>query len=767
MPTKQRKQTAAHRWMNSNVVVAACLVALCAVIVGKGVPSTGAAAIQSKTVKPALPGAVNMQYGAFMALLGNNATLKADGFGWAQYGIYWKDAEPARGSYNWGDVDNIVNSARAAGLNVLIRVSRSPAWARDPNCSASSPFIDTCPPRDPADFGRFTGALAAHVRSLTPYSVAYELWNEPNTDNEWGGMCPQPDRYAAMVRAAYPYIKGADSSALVLAGSITTVGQRLRPNACAVDDLAFIEGMYQAGARPYFDILADHPYGFGSAPESDPSNKLVFRRAERHRDLMVQYGDSAKKIWATEMGWPVDPRTEGSSCARPDWYFIYTPQQQADYLVRAFNWARSYWPWMTGLFIFNYDFNEAPWYGQCDAFRFWSVKNRPAEGTLQNFFRNPPPIYTPAPATATPTLDQPPSINAVRYSSLQFAKTGGDLVVEVDAADNDSSPVDVVQANVTFPDGTYQLYNLALVSGSAQAGTWRTAIPIAPNTSGATQLYSVSLFVVETYPTRRTVNATTQQIAALPSRFSDVPPDFWAYTYIDSLAESGVIGGYSDMTFRPGKSTTRAQLTKITMLGFNYPLVTGGDQMFADVPPDSPFYSYIQTAAGRNIIGGYACGRPDEPCDTERRPYFRPSNNITRGQITKIVVLTAGWGGEAPANPTFADVPAGSPFYQFVESAAARQIIGGYSCGGPAESCDTGNRPFFRPNATTTRAQITKMVYLAIRQPTPTATPLPTNTPQPPTATYTPRATSTSTSTPTRTATATHTATPGTAPSKP
>lgn len=765
MSNKDRNATTGNSRLKSKIVVATLLVALCAIVSGQGTPPSGAAALPPP-VKPTLPNLVNMQYGAFMALLDNNAALKADGFGWAQYGIYWKDAEPSRGSYNWGDVDNIVNSTRNNGLNVLIRVSRSPAWARDPNCSTSSPFIDTCPPRDPADFGRFTGALAAHVRSLTPYSVAYEIWNEPNTDNEWGGMCPQPDRYTAMVQSAYPYIKGADSSALVLAGSVTTVGQRLRPNACAVDDLAFIEGMYQAGAKPYFDILADHPYGFGSAPESDPSNKLVFRRAERHRDLMVQYGDSSKKIWATEMGWPVEPSAEGSPCARPDWYFIYTPQQQADYMVRAFNWARSYWPWMTGMFIFNYDFNEAPWYGQCDAFRFWSVKNRVAESTLRNFFRNPPATYTPVPTTATPAPDLPPSINAVRYSSMQFAKSGGDLVMEVDAADNDSTPIDVVQASVTFPDGTYQLYNLALVLGTTQAGTWRATIPLAPNNSGVTQLYSISPFVVESYPTRRTINAATQQIGVLPSRFIDVPPDFWAYTYIESLAESGVIGGYSDMTFRPGNPTTRAQLTKITMLGFNYPLVTGGAQMFADVAPNSPFYSYIQTAASRNIIGGYACGRPDEPCDTEHRPYFRPGNNITRGQITKIVVLTAGWSVEAPANPAYADVTAGSTFYGFVEAASARQIVGGYPCGGPAEPCDTGNRPYFRPNATTTRAQITKMVYLAIRQPTPTATPLPTNTPLPPTRTYTPTATTTPTSTATTTATPTTTITPGAGPSK-
>lgn len=756
MATRPKKRLPARWWLKYGIGAAACVVLLALFVSDSGSRPTMAAA-----VAPAAPQAVNMQYGAFMAGKDNYQEVSAMGFQWVQQGIYWKDAEPQRGGpYNWGDLDNIVNNARDNRLNVLIRVSRSPAWARDPNCDPTTQNIDTCPPRDPADFGRFMYQVAAEARRLTPYSVAFEIWNEPNTSEEWGDMCPQPDKYAAMLRAAYPQIKAADPTALVLGGSVTTVGERLRPGDCHVDDLTYLEAMYQAGAKGYFDILADHPYGFGSPPESDPSNKLVFRRAERHRDIMVQYGDAAKKIWATEMGWPVNPATEGSNCVQPDWYFIYTPQQQADYLVRAFNYARSYWPWMTGMFIFNYDFNSA--YGGCQPFRFWAIRGRPAQSVLTNFVSNPPPTYTPVPATPTPVQDQPPTITAVRYSATAFTRLGGNLTFEVDVTDNDSSPVDVVQANITFPDGTYQLFNLTLVGGTAQSGTWTTSLTVAANNTGANQSYTVSPFAVEAYPTRRTVNAVPQQINVIPARFVDVPPDFWAYTYIDALAENGVISGYGDMTFRPGNSTTRGQLTKITILGFNYAPSSDGPQMFADVAPDSPFYSYIQTAARQSIIGGYPCGRPDEPCDDRSRPYFRPANSITRGQITKIVVLAARWTEAAPASPTFADVASGSPFYPFVEAAAARRIIGGYACGGPNEACDLQNRAYFRPGNTTTRAQITKMVYLALQQITPTATPSPTSTPVPPTATYTATSTSTSTSTSTaiRTATTTATATP-------
>ncbi|MDQ5822762.1 MAG: S-layer homology domain-containing protein [Chloroflexota bacterium] len=691
-------------------------------------PNTQAAA-QKPPPAPAAPQALNMNYGFFMAVTGNNTAVKNMGFQWVQYGVYWSEAEPTEGNYFWGHVDNIVNSSRDAGLNVLIRISRTPTWARDPDCSG----VDTCPPDDATDLGRFSAALAARVRSLTPYGVAYEIWNEPNTSDEWGGntMCPEPARYTDLLKAAYPAIKSADSSAQVLGGAVTTVGQRARPQVCAMDDLTFLEEMYNAGARPYFDILAVHPYGFAEPPEAPPTggaNRLVFRRAERHRDIMVQYGDAAKKVWATEMGWAVDPHSEGKCTSQTfPWYFVHTPEQQADYMVRAFQWSRSYWPWMTGMFIFNFDFNDASWYTECQDFRFLSVKGRAAQSALAAFVQNPPPTYTPVVGTPTPLPDLPPQIVAVRYSATAFARFGGTLTVEVDATDADSSPIDTVQANVTFPGGAYQVFDFQLVSGNAQQGTWRATIPIEANGTASVQQYTIAPYAIETYPGRRTAVAPVQTITVHETRFIDVPTSFWAYEFIEGLAERGAISGYGDGSFRPGNSTTRAQLTKITMLGFGYPLVNDNQETFADVPAGSPFHAYVETAARRSIIGGYPCGRPSEPCDAQNRPYFRPNNSITRGQITKIVVLSAGWPELTDRPQTFNDVAPGSPFFGFVESAAAHQIIGGYPCGSTNEPCDSARRPYFRPNDTTTRAQIAKMVYLALQQ-SATATPTATGT---------------------------------------
>ncbi len=129
---------------------------------------------------------------------------------------------------------------------------------------------------------------------------------------------------------------------------------------------------------------------------------------------------------------------------------------------------------------------------------------------------------------------------------------------------------------------------------------------------------------------------------------------------------------------------------------------------FSDVPIDSTFYSYVRCLACRGIVGGYPCGGPGEPCPGL---YFRPTNNVTRGQTAKIVSESAGFQDGVPSSQqTFEDVPPGSTFHLWVERLATRGIIGGYPCGEPVEPCSPPmDRPYFRPNNNVTRGQLSKI----------------------------------------------------------
>jgi plastocyanin len=111
------------------------------------------------------------------------------------------------------------------------------------------------------------------------------------------------------------------------------------------------------------------------------------------------------------------------------------------------------------------------------------------------------------------------------------------------------------------------------------------------------------------------------------------------------------------------------------------------------VHPTDYFYDGVRWLYCRGAISGYDDGT------------FRPSNNTTRGQLTKIVVLAYGFTIYTPPTPTFRDVPTSQTFYQYIETAYHLNIISGYSCG-------TGCLEF-RPDVTITRAQLTKIIVIA------------------------------------------------------
>jgi hypothetical protein len=196
-----------------------------------------------------------------------------------------------------------------------------------------------------------------------------------------------------------------------------------------------------------------------------------------------------------------------------------------------------------------------------------------------------------------------------------------------------------------------------------------------------------------------------------PALFSDVPPNHTFYPFIQCLACRGIVSGYADGTFRPGNNVTRGQLSKIVAnaSGLNEP-ITG--QTFEDVPPDSPFYIFIERLYRRGILGGYPCGSPGEPCvPPANRPYFRPQLDTTRGQVAKIVESAAGYGRPTPTEPYFQDVNPQNPFWRGIQILAQIQVMGGYPCGGPGEPCvPPNNLPYFRWANTATRGQVSKIV---------------------------------------------------------
>jgi hypothetical protein len=181
--------------------------------------------------------------------------------------------------------------------------------------------------------------------------------------------------------------------------------------------------------------------------------------------------------------------------------------------------------------------------------------------------------------------------------------------------------------------------------------------------------------------------------------------DNWAT--VDDIVVDAILPGCATPT--PGPTQTPSRTPTAT------PTYVEHAGQFEDVPPGSTFYEFVECMGTRGIISGYPCGGVGEPCHAQHKPYFRPNANVTRGQVSKMVVSAAGWNDPVPSTQqTFEDVPPGSTFWLWIEQLAGRGIIGGYPCGGPFEPCQPPlNRPYFRPNNNLTRGQLAKIASQA------------------------------------------------------
>src|SRR4051794_31535184 len=127
-------------------------------------------------------------------------------------------ANPNDPRYTWGALDRVVDSARGHGLKVMLSISTpAPRWATN----GGEPLS----PR-PGEYGLYAEAVARHFASrVDHYGAANEPnqpgWLRPQTD---GGGLVSPHFYRALLQAAYPRIKAADPSSVVLAGNLASSG---------------------------------------------------------------------------------------------------------------------------------------------------------------------------------------------------------------------------------------------------------------------------------------------------------------------------------------------------------------------------------------------------------------------------------------------------------------------------------------------------------------------------------------------------------------
>ncbi|MFN8525080.1 MAG: cellulase family glycosylhydrolase [Chloroflexota bacterium] len=335
------------------------------------------------------------EYGASVFPIGNPNTADRDltlmknaGLGWARIAVPWRSIENgAKNNIDWTALDAALEKANAAGIKVMARVDHQPDWTRPDK-------VENGPPADLYDYADFVSVMARRYRANgpRPWLQAIQIWNEVNLNREWGGATinrRQAVDYMSMLRQSYELIKAADPTKIVVSAGLSPTGTN---DGTAQPDDVYLRWLYENGLKDYSDVVGMHGNSFGLPPEveinSDPSRphaSFYFRRVEQLRAIMDEFGDSGKQVWLLEFGYTTDN-------VNPEyaWHAV-SPEQQADYIVRAFKYAKDKWsPWIGVMFVWTI---ADPNWSATQEQTFWAItkpdgSTRPAYDAISNARKN-------------------------------------------------------------------------------------------------------------------------------------------------------------------------------------------------------------------------------------------------------------------------------------------------------------------------------------------------------------------------------------------
>jgi Glycosyl hydrolase catalytic core len=255
-------------------------------------------------------------------------------------------SDPGDPAYEWSTYDRAIERANDAGIQVLLTIVGTPAWANGGQPPSRSPSSSTTLRQFAfAAALRYSGTyLDPESGRILPRVGLWLAWNEPNNPvfltpqfvrvrGNW--RMASPTAYAHICNAIYAGVHAVGGPEQVACGATAPRGSN-QPNGFrpSIAPLAFLVAVKRAGLRT-FDAWAHHPY-YG-APDQTPATQHVGPHAIELGNigtliatLTRLYGP--KRVWITEYGYQTKP---------PDDFFGVSWEKQAAYLREAYEIARA------------------------------------------------------------------------------------------------------------------------------------------------------------------------------------------------------------------------------------------------------------------------------------------------------------------------------------------------------------------------------------------------------------------------------------------
>lgn len=244
---------------------------------------------------------------------------------WDAY-VSWSYLEPQRGNWDFKRLDKYVAMAKLTGVEILLPLGLTPAWASArPNEKSSYSPGNAAEPASMEDWRNYVRTVAKRYQGRIRY---FEFWNEPNVP--WS---PQGSFFSgslesavALAREAYAVLKEVDSGNRLAAPA--AVGSK--------EHLLWLDRYLAAGGKRYLDVLSYHFYVAESEPEA------MLSLVGKVRDIARKHGLGNVPLWNTEAGWWIANRDGSKSNAGvvSGWKQL-NPNQAAGYVAQALilGWA--------------------------------------------------------------------------------------------------------------------------------------------------------------------------------------------------------------------------------------------------------------------------------------------------------------------------------------------------------------------------------------------------------------------------------------------